>query len=138
MPAAGEVVAEFVDQQNAEQGDGEGPAGLEELRDGRQSQPQGQRSLSRTTGGMPSRKFCMNRAPLAVVVTTLAASSSSGRPYSRKIERTGLLVAVKQEGCRHPASAGESEGLRPESPIRRAQPRSAVKSADEVARTPEP
>ena len=33
----------------------------------------------------------MKRAPLAVVVTMLAASSSSGRPYSRKNERTGLL-----------------------------------------------
>jgi hypothetical protein len=33
----------------------------------------------------------MNRAPLAVVVTTLAASSNSGRQYSRKKERTGLL-----------------------------------------------
>jgi hypothetical protein len=36
-------------------------------------------------------KFCMNRAPLAVVVTTLAASSMSGRQYSRKKARTGFL-----------------------------------------------
>ena len=64
--------------------EGKGPAGFEQLRDGRTSQPQGHRSLSRTTGGMPARKFCMKRAPLAVVVTTLAASSSRGRPYSRK------------------------------------------------------
>ena len=57
------------------------------------SQPQGHRSLSRTTGGKPSRKFCMNRAPFAVVVTTLAASKSKGRPYSRKFERTEILLS---------------------------------------------
>jgi len=37
----------------------------------------GQRSLSRTTGGAPSRKFCMNRAPFAVIVTVLTASSNN-------------------------------------------------------------
>jgi hypothetical protein len=51
---------------------------------------------------MPSMKFCMNRAPLAVVVATLAVSNISGRQYSRKKERTGFLLG-KLEGCRiHP------------------------------------
>ena len=68
VQAAGEVMAELVDQQDAEQRERKGPAGECKDRDGRDSQPHGQRSLSRTTGGMPSRKFCMKRAPLAVVV----------------------------------------------------------------------
>ena len=47
----------------------------------------------------------MNRAPLAVVVTALAASSSSGRPYLRKIERTGLLYwRLKGGAVPHPSS----------------------------------
>jgi hypothetical protein len=40
-------------------------------------------------------KFCMNRAPLAVVVTTLAVSSSRGRPYSLKVERTWFLKVLR-------------------------------------------
>ena len=83
-------MAKLVNEENAEQGSGEGPAGLEQIRMVGKPAP-GPQSLSRTTGGRPTAKFCMNRAPLAVVVTTLAARSSSGRPYSRKIERTGLL-----------------------------------------------
>ena len=78
------------------------------------SQPHGQRSLSRTTGGMPARKFCMNRAPLAVVVTALTARSSRGIPYCRKEERTGLLYRNRRQNCRcqtDPRSKGPGSGL---------------------------
>jgi len=58
------------------------------------SHGQGQRSLSTTTVGWPSRKFCMNRAPMAVVVTRLMARSRSGKPYSLRIKEiwTDLLA----------------------------------------------
>ena len=106
VPAAGEIMAEFVDEQNAEQR-AENAQPVMKSCGWRASQAQGHRSLSRTTGGSP-RKFCMKRAPLAVVVTTLAPSSSSGRPYLRKVERTGLLLlaAAGRPGMPHRASVG--------------------------------
>ena len=76
--AAGEVVAELVDEQNAQQGEGKGPAGDEEI--GMIGEPSpGPEVAIAHHGRHASRKFCMKRAPLAVVVTTLAASSSSGQ-----------------------------------------------------------
>jgi hypothetical protein len=61
------------------------------------SQGHGQRSLSFTTVGAPSRKFCMKRAPIAVVVTTLTASSRAGRPYSRQREGWGICIVTGDE-----------------------------------------
>ena len=53
VTAAGKVMAKFVDQQNAQQRERKGPAGLKSS-GCLASQPHGHRSLSRTTGGMPS------------------------------------------------------------------------------------
>src|SRR5580700_3279940 len=53
----------------------------------RASHGHGHRSLSRTSGGRPSSKLSMNRAPLAVVVARLAHNSSAGTQYRRKAER---------------------------------------------------
>jgi hypothetical protein len=55
----------------------------------------------------------MNRAPLAVVVATVAARSSRGRQYSRKKERTGPLVFQPQGDLNSPT---HTEPDSPDSP----------------------
>jgi hypothetical protein len=56
VPAAGEVVAELVDEENAQQGNEKAKPVLN-ISGWSESHPQGHRSLSRTTGGRPSDKI---------------------------------------------------------------------------------
>jgi len=61
------------------------------------SQGHGHRSLSLTTVGRPSRKFCMKRAPMAVVVTRLTVRSKTGRPYSSHRLGRGICMVAGRE-----------------------------------------
>ena len=85
--AAGDVVAEFVDEQYAKQSERKGEAGEEEIGMMRKPGPRPQVAFAHHRRQAVQEVLHEARA-VAVVVTTLARRSSTGKAYSRNVSAT--------------------------------------------------